>query len=123
MPLLEDFLNDRLDPASFDHAAHVKTAYLLLATRPFEHAFFTYCTHLRALTARAGAEEKYNATITFAALSTIAERMSSPAEDVSRFLAKHPDLLEASTLTRGYSHSRLMSERARHVPLLPDCSI
>ena len=119
--LLKDFLHDRISPHDFDHRAHVVVAHELLRHHDFNQAHDTYVKHLHALTVRAGVPEKFNATITFAAMSLIAERKSlSATNDPDIFLADNPDLLRASTFTRGYSKDRLTSDLARRVPLLPD---
>ena len=121
MTLLENFLNDTTSPADFDHQSHVEVSFELLNRCSFDEAYATYVRQLRALTVRAGAEEKFNATITFAALSIIAERMSElGTSDWNEFIANNPDLLRAATFTAGYSKERLSSDTARSIPLLPD---
>lgn len=68
-----------------------------------------------------GVAEKYNATITFAFMSLIAERKSlSPSDDFESFLESNPDLLDKSVLRRWYSEKRLFSALARKQFLLPD---
>lgn len=128
--LLETFMNDTVAPQDFDHRAHVSVAYELLRRHDFATAHATYVTHLKALTQRAGVPEKFNASITFAAMSVVAERMHNADtpddtldETVDAFLTRNPDLLEARTLLRGYSKDRLTSPLARKIPLLPDLAI
>ena len=120
-PLLKDFLHDTISPAEFDHKSHVVVAHELLRHHDFNDAHSAYVKHLRALTVRAGVPEKFNATITFAAMSLIAERMGlDEPKEPDAFLDANPDLLRASSFTSGYSKDRLTSDLARHVPLLPD---
>lgn len=121
MTLLESFLNDTIAPEDFDHRSHVEVGFELLKRHGFDEAYSTYVRHLRALTVRAGVEKKFNATITFAALSIIAERMSANAQAKwDLFIASNQDLLRAKTFTSGYSKERLTSATARNIPLLPD---
>ena len=121
MTLTEAFLSDTISPTDFDHRAHVAVAFDLLQNHDFCEAHALYVRHLKALTLRVGMPEKFNATITMAAMSLIAERMATgkdrSAED---FLSRHPDLLEPRVLTSRFSPERLSSSLAREVPLLPD---
>ena len=119
--LLSDFLQDTISPADFDHKSHVVVAHELLRHHDFNEAHDAYVRHLQALTVRAGVPEKFNATITFAAMSKIAERMGRDEfNDPAAFLNANPDLLRASSFTSGYSKERLNSDLARRIPLLPD---
>lgn len=121
MTLLEDFLHDTISPADFDHKSHVQVGFEVLKRHDFIHAHAAYVTHLKDLTRRAGMESKFNATITFAAMSRIAERVAGHEdEDWDEFIARNPDLLRASTLTAGYAPSRLTTPLARAIPLLPE---
>ena len=121
MTLLEHFLNDTLDPAEFDHRSHVVVGYELLSRHDFDTAYLTYVRHLKALTIRAGVPEKFNASITFAAMSVIAERIGlQPPDNADEFLDTNPDLLRAQSFTSGFSKERLGSDLARRIPLLPD---
>jgi hypothetical protein len=64
--------------------------------------------------------EKFNATVTFAYMSVIAERMqSAPAESAENFIAANPEILSGNVLSR-YSKARMQSDLARNVALLPD---
>ena len=113
--LLRAFESGALDPARFDHRAHVETAVALLARTDFLDAAIRYQRGIEKIAAKAGAEGKANVTITVAFLSAIAERMEG-AGDV---LAAHPELLDAKLLMRWYGRERLTSPLARRVFLLP----
>ena len=97
MTLIDDFLQDRIDPATFDHRAHVVVGHDLLKVHPIAEAIDIYTKHLRALTKRAGAPEKFSARITQHALKVIAARMQD-GETSEAFLLRNPDLLQARTL-------------------------
>ena len=121
MSLLHDFLHDEISPADFDHRSHVVVAHELLRHHDFNEAHDAYVRHLKSLTIRAGVPEKFNATITFAAMSLIAERMGDKdIQDVNDFLNANPDLLSAKSFVSGYTKERLISSLARRIPLLPD---
>ena len=118
--MLDDFLGGRLDPAAFRHEDHVRVAFDILAGHPFFDAAARYEGALKHLTEKAGKADKYSATITFAFLSRIAERMHrGDWRDASQFLRDNPDLLEIKSVLSAYEAGRLGSDVARAVPLLP----
>lgn len=114
------FERGEIDPAGFRHADHVGVAYEALTQHGFFRALQLYADGLMALVEKAGVPEKFSATVTFAYMSAIAERMqSAPGSSAEAFMSANPDLLEASVLAR-YSPARLQSDVARKVALLPD---
>ncbi len=118
--LLARFEGGDVDPATFTRADHLRAAYMMLRAAEFFEAAQRYAAALRALTIRAGAPEKFNATVTMAFLSLVAERMAAhDPGDADGFLAAHPDLL-GPALARLYSPDRLGSPLARRAALLPD---
>lgn len=89
------------------------------------HAFLTaayrYADIINTVATRAGAGDKFNATITVAFLSIIAERMNQrDYDDAQDFMANNRDLLTQNPLTSLYSRERIMSAEARKSFLLPD---
>ena len=110
-----------LDPAAFGHRDHVGVAYEALQQGDFFEATGRVAAGIRALAARAGAPDKFNATITWAFMSLIAERMlTSDCAGAEDFIRRNPDLSDGSVLARWYSKRRLTSDHARAVALLPD---
>lgn len=118
--LLRLVAND-LDPADFAHRDHVGVAYEALAEHDFPEAVQRIYAGIRAMAERGGAPQKANATITWAFMSLIAERMGTTQhDDAADFISKNPDLCHASAVARWYSPDRLHSDLARSVALLPD---
>jgi hypothetical protein len=118
--LLRRFEAAEVDPATFSHADHVRAGYEMLRKHEFFEAAQRFAAALRALTLRAGAPEKFNATVTMGFMSLIAERMDADDPgDADAFLAAHPDLLGGGLMLR-YSKGRLRSPLARRAALLPD---
>ena len=115
--MLDRLINGTLGVEGFDHAAHIGTAHAALRRYEFFEAASVFAAGLRSLTRRVGLEEKYNATVTLAFLSLIAERMGS--ETSSDFVADHGDIGMSELLRLGYEPERLASDRARRVGLLP----
>lgn len=110
-----------IDAGAFRHADHVGVAYEMLRRHDFIDATFRYARSINAIATNAGAPEKFNATITVAFLSLIAERMGTTQHDgYADFMAKNPDLLSRDVLEPWYSPARLRSELARKVFLMPD---
>lgn len=113
------FLDGSLDPGTFRHADHVAVAYDILSRHDVFEALAIYAGRLRALTVRAGVPEKFNATVTFAFISLIAQRMETgDHRDADDFLARNPDLLTAHILGAYYPADVLNSDIARKVPVL-----
>lgn len=112
-----------LDPAEFSHADHVELGFRYLERFDFATAVTRVEGAIRQVAGAAGAPDKYNATITWAYMAIIAERMhTGPAATWDQFRAANPDLFEAglSLLLRYYSRERLMSDTARRCFVLPE---
>ena len=120
---LDDFLADRLDPVAFDHQSHVRAAWLLLASRPFETALLDYIEAVKKLACRAGVPEKFHYTITAALMSLIASAQAeTPGQSWDEFLAQDgPFFSDAfALLQQHYSRELLYSERAKTSWVKPD---
>ena len=77
--------------------------------------------NIKAIAEKHGAPEKYNATITFAFMSIVAERKAKCEHATFvDFLSNNKDLLERSLLESWYSQHRLTSAIAKQQFLLPD---
>lgn len=110
-----------LDPAAFRHGDHVCVAYEMLRTYDFVDAAARYAGTIKSMAARAGVHDKFNATITLAFLSLIAERMGSTEHSgYDDFISRNQDLLSKDVLQTWYSPERLRSDLARSVFLMPD---
>ena len=99
------FLEGRLDPASFNHGAHIRVAKALLEHHEFLEAAWIYDQGLGRITKRAGVEAKRSVTRTLAFLSIIAETGADP---------------ERNALSKWYSPERLDDPVARESFLMPD---
>ncbi|WP_417515938.1 hypothetical protein [Minwuia sp.] len=122
--LLDDFEARRMHNCDFGHARHVAVAWAMLQRYDFVEAVARYGQGIRALATAAGAPEKFNATITVAFLSLIAERIAAaPHTDFQRFTDANPDLMTKQAVTDLYSDARLNSAAARKSFLLPDRAV
>ena len=90
---IERFEAAAVDPARFDHEAHVYVAWLYLQTFPRREAMARFDAALKRLTRKIGAEQKYNAMITWLFLLLIAER-ARQGEDWDDFRRRNSDLID-----------------------------
>ncbi len=119
--LARAFEAGELAPEAFKHADHVAVAYEMLSAYEFLDACSRYAASIKVLAERAGAPEKYNATITLAFLSLIAERIALGRHaGCEEFMAQNGDLTSRDVLLQWYSPQRLTCDTARAVFLLPD---
>ena len=120
---LADFETGHVSAEQFTHEAHVYVAWRYLRNHSLSDALERYSQGLKGLTRQFGASEKYNETITWFFVMTIAERMRKQrTPGWSDFKRDNPDLLHdaAQLLSRNYSSKRLASPLARRQFLLPD---
>lgn len=125
----DDFLRaldtGTLPLAAFDHAAHVRAAYLYLTRFEFTDALGAMRRSVRSIARRNGKDGLYHETITVAFMTLINERIAAGEtegkdSDWPRFAASHADLFAGNPLLAFYSVERLASPLARHIFLLPD---
>jgi hypothetical protein len=112
-----------LPPAEFDHRAHVRLAYVLLAEHDDDGALVLMRDMLRAFIVRAGADpSKYHETITRAWLLAVRHFMqvSAPCASADDFITANPALLDARIMLTHYSAKLLFSEEARARFVEPD---
>ena len=122
--MIAAFENGTLDPASFDHRAHLSLAWSYLQRDGFPEGALRFRQHLKAYVAKVGAEGKYHETITWAYLLLLNEELtlrSPPGESFDAMIQRRPDLLDHrnGAIARCYSKSQLDSPDARRVFLLP----
>ncbi len=118
---LDALMAGTLTAAGFGHGNHVGVAFEALKKFDFFKSYEVLAEGLSGVASRAGVPEKFSATVTFAYLSAIAERMAKGTYATGEaFLAANPDLLGRDFLAGLYSPDRLASALARNLPLLPD---
>lgn len=110
-----------IDPADFDHRAHVRAGYLILRAEPaFGLALARMERAIRRFAARHGKDGLYHETITVAFMALINARMASaPAPDWPAFERANPDLFEVGVLTRYYPKDFLAKPATRAAFHLP----
>ena len=82
-----------LPPAVFSHEAHLRLAWIHIRHYGVETAIENVCSQLKAFVKTVGAEEKYNETLTVAAIRAVYHFMlKSEATDFSSFIQQYPRL-------------------------------
>jgi len=112
-----------LDAGAFHHLDHVGVAYEMLRKYDFMDAMVRYAENIKIIATKAGAADKFNATITFVFMSLIAERMETTRHaGYDDFIAQNQDLTSKDVLRKWYSTERLQSDLARIVFLMADAT-
>lgn len=110
-------------PAAFDHAAHVRLAYVYLcespvdeATQRMKHSLLAFLDHLGV------GRSKFHETITRAWILAVRHFMarSAGADSAQAFIAAHPRLLDSRIMLTHYSAGQLFSDAARTAFVAPD---
>lgn len=103
-------------PQTFDHASHVRLAYIYLCDASMDVALDRFRGSLRTWLAHHAVDpSKYHETITRAWLMAVAHFMSEPhaCDSSADFVARHPRLLDRALLLAHYSEELLFSPLAR----------
>ena len=112
-----------IDPATFDHEAHVYLGWLYVRQYPLPEAISRFSAALKRLVKKLGAEGKYHETMTWFYLLLIADRRGAAADDTwFAFRRQNSELFnrEPAIVERYYSDALLWSDRARSGFVLPD---
>ena len=119
--LLSQMRTDSLHACDFSHSDHIGVAFQALEEEPFFEALALFARGIQGAAARSGAGDKFNATVTMAFMSVIAERRAAnDYDDAEDFIARNGDLREKGLLSRWYSPTRMGGALARQVALMPD---
>jgi hypothetical protein len=112
-----------LPSAELGHRQHVQIAWVYLRQASFEEAALRFCTNLRRYAEAIGKGGLYHATITWAYLVLVNERIhAEPSGDFGAFAERNPDLFDHKTgaLAARYDKAVLDSPLARSIFLLPE---
>lgn len=110
------FEAQQVEPAAFDHEAHVRLAYVYLCEDSVEGAASRMKAALLAFLTRLGADlSRYHETITRAWIMAVDHFMnqSPPCAGCADLVGLHPQLLDSSIMLTHYSADLLFSAQAR----------
>lgn len=86
-------IDTTLDPALFNHEAHLRLAWYCINRYGIEEAINQVTAYLSAYVAALGATDKYNTTLTIAAVKAVYHFMQKSAfKNFSDFIASNPRL-------------------------------
>jgi hypothetical protein len=121
--LISEFESGRV-PGEFHHKDHVRVAFAYVIELPLPEAIARFSAALQRFAAARGKANLYHATITWAYMFLIAERIAQTGlgQSWEEFAAGNGDLLiwRGGVLEQYYSKERLSSDLARDMFVLPD---
>lgn len=110
-------------PSAFDHAAHVRLAYIYLCQHSPDEAAERMKSSLLAFVDHLGVgRSKFHETMTQAWILAVRHFMelSPRSTSASEFIAANPHLLDTKIMLKHYSAELLFSEEARAAFVRPD---
>ena len=119
----EQFSGRSLDPALFSHEAHLRLAWVHISKYGIDRAVENITAQLKHYVEFLGAKDKYNVTLTIAAIRTVYHFMlNSGARDFPRFIAENQRLKSnfRELLSCHYTTDIFKSENARKEYLNPE---
>ena len=119
----KQFISGSLEPKLFSHEAHLRMAWLALKNLGMQEGEKFIETHLKNYVKAVGAEEKYNQTLTVAALKAVEHFMAkSKASEFKEFIAEFPRLKNnfRDLMSQHYSFDIYNSADAKQSFLKPD---
>ncbi|MCU0883255.1 MAG: hypothetical protein MUF14_11380 [Hyphomonadaceae bacterium] len=118
--LLDRLERGELGPTGFGHHDHVGVAVAALRRYGFFRALMIVAEGIETAASRAGAPDKFNATITLASMSQIAQLLDHWGDGpIAGFVEAYADALAPHALARHYGEETLASPLARRIGLLP----
>ena len=117
------FENCTLDPAIFTHEAHLRLAWIHVNKYGVEKAVQNVCMQLMAFVNFVGAGDKYNQTLTVAAVKAVAHFINkSGHNNFAKFITDFPRLKYnfKELMQAHYSIDIFQSEKAKKEFLQPD---
>ena len=110
-----------LPPDQFNHAAHIRAAYLYLRAGGFAAALERIGTAIRRYAAHLGNADKYHETVTVAYLALVQQHISERGDPGSwvAFAQQNQELFSKDLLLSYYERAQLDSALARRIFVLP----
>ncbi len=119
----KSFSQKTLNPKWFSHEAHLRLAWIHIRKYGFEKATVNLCNQIEAFAQNLGANDKFNKTLTIAAVSAVYHFIKkSHVVDFQQFIKEEPRLKNqfSDLMKAHYSLDILKSERAKREFLAPD---
>ncbi len=119
----KQFKNCELDPAIFSHEAHLRLAWIHIRKYGVEIAIENVCGQLLNFVDTVGARDKYNKTLTIAAIRAVHHFMNKgKIEHFDDFIRAHPRLKTNFKALMGFHYTIdiFNSQQAKQIYLEPD---
>ncbi|EDP71669.1 hypothetical protein FBALC1_04257 [Flavobacteriales bacterium ALC-1] len=119
----QQFKSCTLNPELFTHEAHLRLAYIHINKYGVKDAGFNITSQLKAFVNHLGASEKYNATLTIAAIKAVYHFiLKSKSNDFSSFILEFPRLKSSfkDLMTSHYSIDIFNLDKAKIEFIKPD---
>jgi hypothetical protein len=119
----EQFASCQLNAAIFSHEAHLRLAWIHVSKYGIDNAIENICSQLKAFTQFLGASDKYNETVTIAAIKAVYHFMlKSNTDSFQHFISENPRLKTnfKDLLSQHYSIDIFNSELAKSSFLEPE---
>ncbi len=120
---LRQFINCEFNPAYFSHEAHLRLAWINISKFGIEKAETAVQYQLQGFVEFVGAKDKYNKTLTIAAIKAVYHFMQkSKSDNFKDFITEFPRLKTNFKALMGshYSFDIYNSAEAKHEYLQPD---
>lgn len=89
----QKFAGCQIDPALFSHEAHLRLAWIHISRFGIDSAIENICKQLKMFVTFLGASDKYNETVTVAAVKAVYHfKLKSSTENFRDFIAENPRL-------------------------------
>lgn len=119
----DQFANTSLDPKLFTHEAHLRLAWIHLTNYGEEKAIVNITQQLQSYVLHLGARDKYNETLTVAAIKAVKHFMQKePIRTFAEFITTHSRLKTdfKNLMAQHYGFDIYKSARAKEMYLEPD---
>ncbi|MDX1943095.1 MAG: hypothetical protein SFU99_21205 [Saprospiraceae bacterium] len=119
----QQFADCSLDPTLFSHEAHLRLAWIHIKKYGIDQAIENICQQIKHYAASLGAHDKYNETVTIAAIRAVYHFMlRSKTDHFQDFIIENPRLKTSfkELLFSHYSTDIFTSERAKKEYLEPE---
>jgi len=119
----EKFINCSINPSDFTHEAHLRLAWLNIDKYGIEKAEKNIQSGLKNFVEFVGAKDKYNMTLTLAAIKAVYHFMlKSKSDNFKSFIAEFPRLKNnfKELMAFHYGFDIYTSDRAKKEFLMPD---
>ena len=119
----QHFATCKLSPVLFSHEAHLRLAWIHIDKYGISKAIANTCTQLKQFVVSIGAEDKYNETVTIAAIKAVYHfKLKSETTNFHDFILRNPKLKNnfKELLSHHYTTDIFNSKEARNRFIQPD---